>query len=531
MKKWMKIIPALLAGSLFLGGCSADSKVQVVTPKEKKERSLSVAESEDSLSEQVQAPERYQCDSTKNSIHILANARVLVPDVDGIKLKKVRSRNFTEKDMEQIQEALFQGEEIFASIELAVEEKAAEEKAAEEIVETEPAYDWEENEASSGTTDAIWDEQELLDNYIEIEQALKEMLKGERSFAGYEIEEMGYWCREAGYAAEDEKLRHRLWTMAALCEELSWNGGLTTWKEVTAADLVTVQEDYIDGLIFLPQKIGIFGLQNMSGGMNWISFEYGQALVEIVETNIQEAKELYGVQDSSETTSLLTNEEIRSASDELMQKLGDGTLELAEIEERALQYYYFMADGYSHTEPGVCFVYNRVIDGVPMNYTGQYDSYAIAEEGALVQWPSEQIRAVYGEDGLVNFQWSSPVEVEDWQDEYAFLLPFSEIRDIFEEMTFNDYTGKRRDYPGIWTVNIQEVRLGYVQVADKDAYQTETNIVETENGEAYTGILVPAWDFIGTAEGEMAEWLGVESGSRISFMTINAMDGSIIEKY
>lgn len=143
-----------------------------------------------------------------------------------------------------------------------------------------------------------------------------------------------------------------------------------------------------------------------------------------------------------------------------------------------------------------------------------------------MNWPQEDINVVYGKNGLVSFNWMAPVEIEDWQDDYAFLLPFSEISQIFEEMLEGSLTIDAGVLTG--DLNISEVRLGYVRVISKDLLQEDSNVT-TENGvEVYTGVLVPAWSFIGTATGSVAEAYGVEEGRRISYMTINATDGSII---
>ena len=120
----------------------------------------------------------------------------------------------------------------------------------------------------------------------------------------------------------------------------------------------------------------------------------------------------------------------------------------------------------------------------------------------------------------------APVEIEDWQDDYVFLLPFSEISQIFEEMLEGSLTIENGLLAG--ELNISEVRLGYVRVISKELLQEDTNVT-TENGQdVYTGVLVPAWSFIGTATGAIAEAYGVNEGTRISYMTINATDGSII---
>ncbi|MFQ9396286.1 MAG: DUF6034 family protein [Lachnospiraceae bacterium] len=64
---------------------------------------------ESSVQEQVQAPVRYLCDKDFSNFRLLANARVIVPEVEGIQLKKIRSRNFSSEEMERMEKALMKG--------------------------------------------------------------------------------------------------------------------------------------------------------------------------------------------------------------------------------------------------------------------------------------------------------------------------------------------------------------------------------------------------------------------------------------
>ena len=99
------------------------------------------------------------------------------------------------------------------------------------------------------------------------------------------------------------------------------------------------------------------------------------------------------------------------------------------------------------------------------------------------------------------------------KEEDVFLLPFGEIQEIFEEMIMTNLEPK-----GIsGEIKVDEICLGYMRV-DSD---------ETEEG---FGLLIPVWDFIGTVPENQAAMLGVEAQSRVSYLTINAMDGTIITR-
>jgi len=92
--------------------------------------------------------------------------------------------------------------------------------------------------------------------------------------------------------------------------------------------------------------------------------------------------------------------------------------------------------------------------------------------------------------------------------------PFSEIREIFEKMMSVEYES--------WTelseldFEIDRVTLSRQRIVDKNA--------------GGTGLLVPAWNFYGKLnEKSLAEDGGKFEKIGESFMTINAVDGSVID--
>ena len=120
---------------------------------------------------------------------------------------------------------------------------------------------------------------------------------------------------------------------------------------------------------------------------------------------------------------------------EFMKGIGLDQTELWEVQEEKVFWWTYLNDGYeqAEVEPVRKLTYCRTVDGVPVIRTSD-QAYCEIQEENLMKWPEEAISVVYGEDGLLSFNWMAPVEIEDWQDDYAFLLPFSEISQIFEEM-------------------------------------------------------------------------------------------------
>lgn len=100
-------------------------------------------------------------------------------------------------------------------------------------------------------------------------------------------------------------------------------------------------------------------------------------------------------------------------------------------------------------------------------------------------WPFESLYLIYGDEGLANFYWYDPYTVTDLSDEYVFLMPF-----------------------------------GYMRIKEKN--------------NSDVGTLVPVWDFFGskvmTSTRDNEDMTDVADGPHDSWFTVNAMDGSVIDR-
>ena len=112
----------------------------------------------------------------------------------------------------------------------------------------------------------------------------------------------------------------------------------------------------------------------------------------------------------------------------------------------------------------------------------------------------------------------NPYEVEGIQTENVKLMDFDSILKIYEQMmevSNADVTSfeKQRTY------HIRKIKLGYARIYNPTVDNT-------------AGILVPVWDFFGGFDSEMDEYSRKDSGehSKRSFMTINALDGTVIDR-
>ena len=159
------------------------------------------------------------------------------------------------------------------------------------------------------------------------------------------------------------------------------------------------------------------------------------------------------------------------------------------------------------------FVFTPAVNGTPLTCTDQ----PVVEPNEYNRaWEYEQCRVLVDEKGIALLEYEAPCTLEATEVAAAKLLPFETIREIFEKMVLI-VNNMADSYSFDDSYRITEVRLGLVTVP-------------AQNGDG--GLLVPCWDFLGAREPD--DYLarlrdkGVESDDSRSFLTINAIDGSII---
>ncbi len=133
-------------------------------------------------------------------------------------------------------------------------------------------------------------------------------------------------------------------------------------------------------------------------------------------------------------------------------------------------------------------------------------------------WGYEMIHVIADENGIAAFKYANPYSVAEIVAEQTNLLPFSEILRIFNKritVYHNDLFDGTRDALQK-EYHITTVRLGLVSIKEENAD---------------SGLLVPAWDFLGYERyWENGNESHGETNELHSFLTINAIDGSIINR-
>lgn len=172
------------------------------------------------------------------------------------------------------------------------------------------------------------------------------------------------------------------------------------------------------------------------------------------------------------------------------------------------------------TDAGYRFYFTRKISGTPVTYTMEAGGAYVSMESTEVPWGYEICNILVGDDGILEVSLDNPYVVGEVQTKNAKLMDFDSIIKIYEQMMevsnadIAEYEGKR-------TFHIKKITLGYSRIYDplKDSF---------------SGLLVPVWDFFGRFDAEDQEGNVVQKDSgeysTQSFMTINAIDGTIIDR-
>lgn len=161
--------------------------------------------------------------------------------------------------------------------------------------------------------------------------------------------------------------------------------------------------------------------------------------------------------------------------------------------------------------------YARSYGGIPVTITTDDGTGVADEEQYAEPWEYEKLEIIVDESGVVCFLYKSPYEVVETVTDDAALLSFQNIQPILRGMLQATYVwlAESNDIASA-NVNISEIRLGLMRITEPDVRDQ--------------GLLVPVWDCFGSVE------ITDSSGNTRFFteydslLTINAIDGSAINR-
>ena len=160
------------------------------------------------------------------------------------------------------------------------------------------------------------------------------------------------------------------------------------------------------------------------------------------------------------------------------------------------------------------------------DYGGMQETYAVPrggdgneQTGAVYSkdHPQESLIVVVTEEGIFSVTYTAPQTVAAVEVENAGLLPFEEIKEIFDR---NIVLTKAA---GDTYIRVDAVRLGMMRIA------------RPNSGEY---LAVPVWDFLGSsvtedgfsAHAEEDCWEMIPDSPNVSFLTVNAINGAVISR-
>ncbi|MBD5503706.1 MAG: hypothetical protein HDR09_08195 [Lachnospiraceae bacterium] len=538
--KLHKLTILVIMTGLCLGtvsGCSsgADYQEDAVSLKEQNGEQLpaqvNTGETEVSgnVAEQVKSPEIYQTQVTGAAFTMTADAALIIPDVPGIKLKKVTARTFTQEDYDAVKGVLLGDGKLWERDLEAMQESQGmfREEIDERIAKLEEriAQEGVNGDATYNRKGMIWN-QEL------------EKLKTSQQYAVSKEE------------AEEKGLIVEIPPIVTYDEALSETG------ENELYGLVTVNgQDYsleIDNNVTEMSYRAIFPrvnflIEKQDGEGRYIPFSNAKPDPENLPESLIGTKFIPGFVSMNTPPEAVMTEMTKMVNEiglgeydiqgggYFASRIADNDVVGGEGNHKS-RYIAGWGDG---VLAGIGYGVHlcRVEDGIPIIYTCENgaqipnedaDKSAQAmengEDAALevAYWPYEEMTLIYTDDGLRTFEWENPYTIEDMSEEYVFLLPFSDISDIFEGMLLKKQADSFNNEGNMLDIQVDHVVLSYMRVRDKGSLE---------------GTLIPVWDFFGTktyknATGEVDFVIdrGYDSVMPQSLLTINAMDGTIVDR-
>lgn len=218
--------------------------------------------------------------------------------------------------------------------------------------------------------------------------------------------------------------------------------------------------------------------------------------------------------DSAELEPKITAEEARTRGDALIEELGLSYMVCGYTELGVYMNGAVTAEGepdYAGMPTAHILHYVRETEGIPLTYTGHTGRLLTDEVDYAKPWSYEAVTVVIDETGIIEFRWTSPYTEPEIVTGDTNLLAFDEIRDVFEKMLLIEYPSY---IDGAMQIDIDSVKLGLMRVTNPNRRDS--------------GLLIPVWDFFGTMTltTEKKQW----SNPRESLLTINAIDGSVIDR-
>ncbi len=462
--------------------------------------------SQENIAQQVQAPERFQTDFSNKGITVHVDAPVIVPEAAGFQLYTVKGRPFSQEDYDKVRHVVLQDAPLWER-------------------------DYEAMSDSKGFTKE------------EIEMRITQLEKTPNA-----KEEEETWEKMQDSAPE------KLITVEV--------PSIVPYFKASEEEL----EEMENGLTY---NIDIFiknqlcGNATVEGEDYWVylinNFQEDNHNIQFFIQNLKQNYENnYIILPEEEKPVSIAPDKLREYAVELVEEMG-----FTDFVPSGEEYYIAATTGtggFNGGDIGYGFHFTRSLEGIPVTYTHETGSTVESDNDSYVIWSYETLDLVFDGENLTDFLWRNPYNIEKKTEEYVFLMPFSDIQNIFKEMMLEKHKWTTGNEDILLQFDIKEVRLGYMRIRDK-------------NG-GNEGTMIPVWDFLGNQtiqyteeetinaqysgkENHITENISVDVNTQLlqqaytreqsilqidseygcadndaycSLLTINAMDGTVIDR-
>ncbi|MGN0276297.1 MAG: DUF6034 family protein [Hominisplanchenecus sp.] len=520
-KRWMAAVCLFGITAGMLSACAFETPDDECIVREKETgNGTRIASAGDGLTieSQIQAPETCEMEVADGLAEVWVHAKVTTPNGEGMKIRSAKLRPFGQEDLDGWIRVLTQGKELWDYAD----------------------SDYDQNMAADDTQAWMEESESGMVSYESEKYPVEWKMKSE---SGSDIQDGGETSEQeeeaVGESAEDSMSAEHdtpLEAEGTVMQE-EFLSGYVDMQDIFASWASDEEKTYTCQVINTMQEgypISVFDFTRT----------YRGTYVEWAEDEVLEKAE-----------TRITKKRMKKAADDLVETLGlSGELKYRKSEP----VYRSEIDDSSYgghlpeDSMGWRFYYVKEMDGIKMVHASNltpprdmmenlifaleshfgwdvYDSIAELDGrygGAMTQWNEEMFCVTFDDEGLVSVSWINPCALGENSSDNVFLLPFSEILQIFEKSITKQYVLEMLADMGIPVkTEITEIRLGYMMVRDDE--------------KPGSGQMVPVWDFIGTYESEsVEEMLGEEGNIWVqsylkqkkseSLLTINATDGTIL---
>ena len=494
-KTWTKLLVVLLVAA-FLTACQATPDEPVVVQKdmeqmiEKAGATYMVERLDKSLKESTGAPDTFEISDTSGALTLTADAPVIVPDAGSMPILNVTSTVFSQETVNKFWDVLVGDTTMWEWSDQPTKDEITQmivnQKKLKADVEQEG-----DTEIIEGYDDLIAELEKMYQTApesIEVTTAssqLKEKVNWDPVLGTIDTRYMG----TSGYSVKSQADMGNAEDWIYFCASNPWTGEEGRIKSDISPAIITFEAAAINN--------------NYSNAMPVTEGTVlDDSVASLLTTTPEQAKKI--VEDFLERT------DTRMA-----------VYSMALIDD---SYPYEGKEAQHYAYRVTCI---RTVSGLPVTTPLGYGADSMMfiegyqpkniERSYTVQWSYESMLLEFDDNGFFQITWQSPLEIGDTEVEGCTLLPFNDIADVFKKMLPISYEPNIADGYSM-VCDVLEVRLEMMRVRKQNSDQVMLE-----------GLIIPVWTFYGElllydSSGEVKDG----SGSKTNILSINAVDGSVI---